>query len=132
MKLSKESRKLSKDLLRASFANGLLDAEQVKKVTDVIVQSKPRNYIGVLKEFSHLIRLEVAKRHAVIESATALNDSEKSNITATIRGKYGADVTTEYKINAALLGGLRVQVGSNVLDASVRSQLDRLATELAA
>lgn len=132
MKLSKESRKLSKDLLRASFANGLLDAEQVKKVTDVIVQSKPRNYIGVLKEFSRLIRLEVAKRHAVIESATALNDSEKSNITATIRGKYGADVTTEFKTNAALLGGLRVQVGSNVLDASVRSQLDRLATELAA
>ena len=113
MKLSKESRKLSKDLLRASFANGLLDAEQVKKVTDVIVQSKPRNYIGVLKEFSRLIRLEVAKRHAVIESATALNDSEKSNITATIRGKYGADVTTEFKTNAALLGGLRVQVGSN-------------------
>jgi len=132
MKLSKESRKLSKDLLRASFANGLLDAEQVKKVTDVIVQSKPRNYIGVLKEFSRLIRLEVAKRHAVIESATALNDSEKSNITATIRGKYGADVTTQFKTNAALLGGLRVQVGSNVLDASVRSQLDRLATELAA
>ena len=132
MKLSKESRKLSKDLLRASFANGLLDAEQVKKVTDVIVQSKPRNYIGVLKEFSRLIRLEVAKRHAVIESATALNDSEKSDITATIRGKYGADVTTEFKTNAALLGGLRVQVGSNVLDASVRSQLDRLATELAA
>ena len=132
MKLSKESRKLSKDLLRASFANGLLDAEQVKKVTDVIVQSKPRNYIGALKEFSRLIRLEVAKRHAVIESATALNDSEKSNITATIRGKYGADVTTQFKTNAALLGGLRVQVGSNVLDASVRSQLDRLATELAA
>jgi F-type H+-transporting ATPase subunit delta len=86
----------------------------------------------VLKEFSRLIRLEVAKRHAVIESATALSDAEKSAITTTIRGKYGADVTTEFKTNAALLGGLRVQVGSNVLDASVRSRLDRLATELAA
>ena len=132
MKLSKESRKLSKDLLRASFTNGLLDGEMVKKVTDVVVQSKPRNYIGVLKEFSRLIRLEVAKRHAVIESAAALNDAEKGKITETIRAKYGADVTTEFKTNAALLGGLRVQVGSNVLDASVRSRLDRLATELAA
>ncbi|MEK0448607.1 MAG: hypothetical protein RL088_875 [Verrucomicrobiota bacterium] len=132
MKLSKESRKLSKDLLRASFTNGLLDADKVRKVTETVVQSKPRNYIGVLKEFSRLIRLEVAKRHAVIESATALSEAEKTRITATIRGKYGADVTTDFKTNAALLGGLRVQVGSNVLDASVRSRLDRLATELAA
>ncbi len=132
MKLSKESRRLSKDLLRASFTNGLLDGQKVMKVTDTVIQGQPRNYIGVLKEFSRLIRLEVAKRHAVIESATTLNDAEKGKITATIRGKYGADVTTEFKTNAALLGGLRVQVGSNVLDASVRSQLDRLATELAA
>jgi len=132
MKLSKESRKLSKDLLRASFTNGLLDGAKVKKVTDAVVESRPRNYIGVLKEFSRLIRLEVAKRHAIIESAAALSDGEKSKITATIQAKYGADVTAEFKINAALIGGLRVQVGSNVLDASVRSRLDRLATELAA
>jgi len=78
MKLSKESRKLSKDLLRASFTNGLLDGAKVKKVTDAVVESKPRNYIGVLKEFSRLIRLEVAKRHAIIESAAALSDGEKS------------------------------------------------------
>jgi F-type H+-transporting ATPase subunit delta len=132
MKLSKESRKLSKGLLRASFTDGLLDGAKVKKVTDAVVESKPRNYIGVLKEFSRLIRLEVAKRHAIIESAAALSDAEKSKITATIKAKYGADVTAEFKVNAALIGGLRVQVGSNVLDASVRSRLDRLATELAA
>jgi F-type H+-transporting ATPase subunit delta len=132
MKLSKESRRLSKDLLRASFTNGLLDGSKISKVTDTVIQSKPRNYIGVLKEFSRLIRLEVAKRHAVIESAADLSDGEKSKITATIQSKYGADISTEYRVNPTLIGGLRVQVGSNVLDASVRSRLDRLATELAA
>ena len=132
MKLTKESRKLSKDLLRASFTNGLLDADKVKRVTDLVIESKPRNYIGVLKGFARLIRLEAAKRHAVIESATTLEDEQKTQIAATIRAKYGADVTTDFKTNATLLGGLRIQVGSHVLDASVRGRLDQLEIDLAA
>ena len=132
MKLTKESRKLSKGLLRASFTNGLLDAAKVSSVTDLVIKAKPRNYIGVLKGFARLIRLEAAKRHAVIESATALEEAQKAQITATIRAKYGADVTTDFKTNAALIGGLRIQVGSNVLDSSVRGRLDQLAIDLAA
>ena len=132
MKLSKESKKLSKGLLRASFTNGLLDAAKVKQVTDLVIQSKPRNYIGVLEGFARLIRLEVAKRHAVIESAVALDDQQKNAIIGTIRSKYGADVTTDFKTNAGLIGGLRIQVGSNVLDSSVRGRLDQLAIDLAA
>ena len=132
MKLSKESKKLSKGLLRASFTDGLLDAAKVKQVTDLIIQAKPRNYLGVLDGFARLIRLEAAKRHAVIESAVALDDQQKNAITATIRSKHGADVTTDFKTNPALIGGLRIQVGSNVLDSSVRGRLDQLAIDLAA
>ena len=132
MKLTKEGRKLSKDLLRASFTDGLLDADKVGKAADAVIRAKPRNTIGVLKEFARLIRLEVAKRHAVIESAADLESSEKSTITRTVRAKYGADVTTDYKTNPALIGGLRIQVGSDVINASVLSRLDRLANDLAA
>ena len=132
MKLTKEARKLSKDLLRASFTDGLLDADKVKKATDTVIKAKPRNTLGVLKEYSRLLRLEVAKRHAVVESATELDEAEKTKITKTIRAQYGADVTADFKVNAALIGGLRIQVGSNVLDATVRGRLDRLTNDLAA
>jgi len=132
MKLSKEARRLSKDLLRASFTDGLLDADKAKKVTETVIASKPRNYIGVLKEYARLIRLEAAKRHATIESAEELEGTEKSALTKTLRAKFGADVTTDYKVNPALIGGLRIQVGSTVVDASIRSRLDRLANDLAA
>ena len=131
MKLSKEAQKLSKGLLRISFSDGALDADKVKKATAAIIKSKPRNYVGVLKEYARLIRMEVAKSHAVIESATEMEASEKSAITRTLRSKYGSEVTTDYSVNPALIGGLRIQVGSNVVDTSVRSRLDRLATELA-
>ena len=132
MKLNKEARKLSKQLFRESFTGGALDAAKVSSVTDTVIRAKPRQYIGVLKEFARLIRLETARRHAIIESAAALEPAEKSSITRTISSKYGADVTTEFKTNPALIGGLRIQVGSDVVDASVRSRLDRLANDLAA
>jgi len=132
MKLSKEARKLSKQLFRESFTNGALDSAKVGSVTDTVIRAKPRQYIGVLKEFARLIRLEAARRHATIESAADLEAAEKTAILNTIRAKYGADVTSEFKTVPALIGGLRIQVGSDVVDASVRSRLDRLANDLAA
>jgi F-type H+-transporting ATPase subunit delta len=132
MKLSKEARKLSKQLFRESFTGGALDSAKVGAVTDTVIRAKPRQYIGVLKEFARLIRLEAARRHAIIESAADLEAAEKTAILGTIRSKYGADVTSEFKTNPALIGGLRIQVGSDVVDASVRSRLDRLANDLAA
>ena len=132
MKLSKEARKLSKQLFRESFTGGALDATKVGSVTDIVIRAKPRQHIGVLKEFARLIRLEAARRHAIIESAADLEDAEKTAIINTIRSKYGADVTSEFKTIPALIGGLRIQVGSDVVDASVRSRLDRLANDLAA
>ena len=132
MKLSKEARKLSKQLFRESFTGGALDAAKVSGVTDTVIRAKPRQYIGVLKEFARLIRLEAARRHATIESAAELGAEEKTAILNTIRSKYGADVTSDFKVVPALIGGLRIQVGSDVVDASVRSRLDRLANDLAA
>ena len=131
MKLSKESRKLSKALFRESFVDNAIDAARVKKITDEVAKAKPRNYIGVLEEYARLIRLEMAKKEAVIESAAELESAEKSAITRTLRAKYGADVTTEYKTNPDLIGGVRIQIGSDVLDASVRTRLDRLSVDLA-
>lgn len=132
MKLTKEARKLSKALLRTSFKDGLLDAAKIQHAADTVIRAKPRNYLGILKEFTRLIRLETSKRHATIQSAADLEPSEKSGITRAIRSLYGADITTEYKTNIALIGGLRIQVGSNVLDASIRSRLETLSKDLAA
>jgi F-type H+-transporting ATPase subunit delta len=104
----------------------------VKKATSAVIAAKPRNTVGVLKEFARLIRLELAKRHAIVESTTELEAAEKSALTRALRAKYGGDVTAEYKLNPGLLGGLRIQIGSDVLDATVRTRLDRLAVDLAA
>jgi F-type H+-transporting ATPase subunit delta len=51
-------------------------------------------------------------------------------LTASLRAKYGKDLSTEFKVSPELLGGLRIKVGSDVIDGSVRERLHRLEAEL--
>ena len=49
------------------------------------------------------------------------------SVVSKLSGQYGADLQVEYKINADLIGGLRIQVGDDVFDGSVDGRLKRLA-----
>ncbi len=93
--------------------------------------AKPRHYVDILKNYHRLIRLELDKRHAVIESATALSWDTSEHVLRDLRLKYGEGLTTEFRVNPDLIGGLRIRVGSDVWDGSVRGRLDRLDQELA-
>jgi F-type H+-transporting ATPase subunit delta len=130
MKLDKDSRKLSKQLFGASFKDGRLDSKRVAAIAKEVASSKPRNALGILKEFQRLVRLEVAKHHAVIESAVELDDDMTKQLTSGLKAKYGKDLSTEFKVSPELLGGLRIKVGSDVIDGSVRERLNRLENEL--
>jgi F-type H+-transporting ATPase subunit delta len=130
MKLDKDSRKLSKQLFTASFSEGKLDQEKVAIIARKVADSKPRNAIGILKEYQRRVRLEVAKHHAVVESAVELDQATTSQLIASLKSKYGPDVTTEFKVSPELLGGLRIKIGSDVIDSSVRDRLNRLESEL--
>ena len=132
MKINKEIRRLSRELLRASFTDGQLDQGKIASVLQSLIEKKPRHYIAVLENYKRLLRLEVEKRHARIESARELTPEVSSGIVSNLRRKYGQDVTTEFLVNPELLGGLRIRVGSDVWDGTVRNRLERLKQNLAA
>jgi F-type H+-transporting ATPase subunit delta len=131
MKISKEARKLSKKLFLGSFSEGRLDAAKVRTIAQTVIDKKPRKYADILKNYQRLIRVEVAKRHAVIESATELAGDMRQQLLGTLRRKYGPDLTTEFKISPDLIGGVRVKIASDVWDNSVRGHLSRLESNLA-
>ena len=131
MKISKEARKLSKRLFNGSFSDGKLDGAKVSAIARTVIDQKPRKYTEILKNYQRLIRVEVAKRHAVIESATELAGDMRNQLLGTLRTKYGADLTTEFKVSPELIGGLRVKIASDVWDGSIRGRLSRLENNLA-
>lgn len=130
MKISKETRQLSRGLLRASFIDGQLDKGRIAALVKSLVEKKPRNYIKVLESFQRLLRLEVEKRHATIESASELSPDVSSQIVSDLKRKYGNELTSEFLVNGNLIGGMRIRVGSDVWDGSVRNRLQRLQQQL--
>lgn len=121
---------MSRHLLRLSFTDGKLDQEKVSHMVQSILSEKPRHHLDILKGYQRLLRLEVEKRHAVIESATPLNGSMGDRIVANLKSRYGDDLTTEFRTNPELLGGLRIKIGDDVWDGSVRSRLSQLQEQI--
>lgn len=130
MKISKEIRQVARQLVRISFADGALDDKKVKEIVAEIAGKRPRNYLQLLETFQRLLRLEAEKHRARIESATELDRATGEKIVADLKRKYGAGLTTEFSVNPALLGGVRIRVGSDVWDSSVRNRLERLQQKL--
>jgi F-type H+-transporting ATPase subunit delta len=130
MKINKEIRQLSRAMLRASFTDGQFDPGRIASLVNSLMARKPRNYINVLKNYRRLLRLELEKRRARIETASELDPAAASELLANLKKKYGSDLTTEFVVNPELLGGMRIRVGSDVWDGTVRNRLERLQQEL--
>ena len=130
MKINKETRQLSKQLLRGSFADGRLDGGRVSSLLKTLAEKKPRHYIQVLEAYKRLLRLEVEKRTATIETATELPRNAGQEIVENLKRKYGGDLAARFVVNPELLGGMRIRVGSDVWDSSVRNRLHRLQQQL--
>ncbi len=130
MKINKEIRRLSREMLRASFTDGQLDHGRIASLVESLIARKPRNYIAVLKNYRRLLRLEVEKRRARVETASELDSEAGSKLVANLEKKYGNDLATEFMVNPQLLGGMRIQVGSDVWDGTVRGRLERLQQQL--
>jgi F-type H+-transporting ATPase subunit delta len=132
MKISKEARRTSRQLFRACMVDGKLDESRVRTVVSGVASSKPRGYIGMLDAFARLVANEVSRQRALVESASALTPATQSELQASLSKKYGRQLTLDFSVNPELLGGIRVKVGSDVWDGSVKARLEGLAASLAA
>jgi len=130
MKINKEIRRLSRGMLRASFTDGQLDPGRIKSLVDSLIEKKPRHYVDVLKNYRRLLRLEIEKRRARVETASEVDPVASSELVTNLRKKYGSDLTTEFVVTPELLGGMRIRVGSDVWDGTVRNRLERLQQQL--
>ena len=126
MKSPREARKSARSLFRSCMSDGKLDASRVRAVTDTLAAEKPRGYLAILQVFARLVRLELERRHAVIESAAPLTESEMTKLRADLTRTHGDDLTFDAAARPELIGGLRVRVGSDVWDGSVRARLEAL------
>ena len=126
MKISKQARRDAKQLYRCCRVNGVLDEARVRQAVQQVIASKPRGYIPILSHFQRLVKLDLDRRTARIESPVVLVEPQQASIRANLARRYGDGLIFAFTQNPSLIGGLRVQVGSDVFDGSVQARLGEL------
>src|SRR5277367_2181795 len=126
MKISKQARRDARELFRTCIVREALDENRARQAVTAVVRTKPRGYIAILSHFERLIRLEVARRTATIESAAALPPQEQGQIQNDLTRQYGPGLAFVFTQNSALIGGVRIQVGGDVYNGTVQGSLAAL------
>ena len=126
MKASKRAIREATQLFRACLVNGLLEEARVREVVQQLATGKPRGYLATLSAFRRLVQLECARHTARIESAVPLPADLQASVLKSLESAYGKGLSTAFVDNPSLIGGMRIRVGSDVYDGSVRGRLAAL------
>jgi F-type H+-transporting ATPase subunit delta len=126
MKISKQAQREARQLFRSCQVDGRLDESRVRQAASLLVSQKPRGYVGILTRLNRLVKLALEQRAARIESATLLAADQQAEVAGRLKSVYGDGLTLVFAQNPSLLGGLRIQVGSDLYDGSVKKRLELL------
>ena len=110
-------------MFRLCFVDGSLDEDRVRLVVKTVLATKRRGYLPLANQFERLVRLELLRHQAAIESAMALPPNLQSNIQESLTRIYGPETSTSFTETPSLIGGMRIRVGSDVYDGSIKAGL---------
>src|SRR4051794_5716533 len=114
MKITKQARRDAKQLFNSCKVNDLLDESRVRKAVSAVITQKPRGFVAILSHFQRLVKLDIERRSALVESAAPVSKAIEQSVRAKLAERYGQGLTIQFVVNPQLIGGLRVKVGSDV------------------
>ena len=126
MKTTKKIRHEAKQLLRLCIVNGSLDEDRVRQVVQRVLESKRRGSLTLATHFERLVKLDRSRHTATVESAAPLPPDLKAHVQAGLERIYGPRIITSFAESPALIGGMRIKVGSDVYDGSLKAALTAL------
>ncbi len=126
MKITKKVKNEGKQLFRLCLVEGSLDEGRVRDVVRRAIETRQRNCPAVLEHFLRLVKLECARHTAFIQSATPLTAELQDVIQAGVTRHYGPGIAMVFSHRPELIGGVRLQVGCDVVDGTVRAKLEAL------
>jgi F-type H+-transporting ATPase subunit delta len=123
MKTIKQTRRDARRLFRLCIASGSLNEGHARMAAEILVQSGRRGSLPVLSRFLHLVKLEKARRTADIQSATPIPADLAATLLADLERRYGPGLSASFAQDPSLIGGMRIKVGNDVYDGSIRGAL---------
>jgi F-type H+-transporting ATPase subunit delta len=126
MQKTRQIEREAKQLFRLCHVNALLDEGRVNLVVERVIEAKRRGYWALLSLFLRLVRFDRAAHTATVETAVPLPADLQAEVQARLARVYGQGINTQFGLEPALIGGMRISVGSDVYDGSVQCELATL------
>ncbi|MET0366303.1 MAG: F0F1 ATP synthase subunit delta [Sphingobium sp.] len=82
---------------------------------------------GMIRAFETLVSAHKGETRAEVTSAFPLTSEQSAALAQQLRSRVGRDVTLETRVDPAIMGGLVVKIGSQMIDSSIRTRLNTLA-----
>ncbi|MPT47539.1 MAG: F0F1 ATP synthase subunit delta [Sphingobium sp.] len=106
---------LGLDTLTANFLGVLANARRLPQLS------------AAIRAFETLLSRHKGETRAEVTSAHALDAAQTDALAKSLKARIGRDVTVDLKVDPAILGGLVVKIGSQMIDSSIRTRLNTLA-----
>ncbi|MAZ11459.1 MAG: ATP synthase F1 subunit delta [Verrucomicrobiales bacterium] len=126
MKISRQAQREAKQLFQACHEEDNLNESKTRETVKLLLEKKPRDFVAILSHLHRLIKLDVQRRTAVVQSAIALNEDQQAQVRENLSKIYGNNLNYTFTENSELIGGMKLKVGSDVFDGSVRTRLTNL------
>jgi F-type H+-transporting ATPase subunit delta len=118
------------DLFKAALKSPM--TAEAGNFIDMLVQNGRLTLLPEIAEQFHALKnAQEGAADAVISSAFELSDAQLKDVLATLEKKFGRKLNPSVSIDKSLIGGVRVVVGDEVLDSSVRAKLQQMHVALA-
>ena len=129
----KISRAQISDLLLAAVKSPLKDNAQAKNLVQMLVDNHRLPLLPeIATQFEELKNAREGAADALIVSAFPLEGAQLDDLVASLERKFKRKLKPTVQVDSSLIGGVRVTVGDEVLDTSVRARLASMQTALTA
>ena len=126
VKITKEEKK---NLIAGVFADAA-DTDTVNLIKLLIDKGRINYFREIFSEFTRLAHDELGIASAVVESARELKAEDLERIRKALEKKTGRSVSVSTKINPDLIAGIKVTVGNNVTDITMKTKIDSMKEAL--
>ena len=99
-------------------------------VAQAVTQPRGLKVTKLVRRFAELAAKRQQRWIAVVSVTRPLTEAQTSRLQAALNGLYGRDLKINMNVDPALIGGIRIQVGDEVVDASVAARLGQLHRQL--
>ncbi|WP_299051459.1 F0F1 ATP synthase subunit delta [uncultured Nocardioides sp.] len=119
---------------RTRLVDDVFGSQALEATTVLVKRAVTGTYrtVGVaLDEYQKIAADVHAERVAVVTVAAPVGDDELDRLRRALTSQYGRDVHLNVQVDASVIGGMRVEIGDDVIDGTVSARLDEARRRLA-